>query len=800
MLQNFPSRGLPLSPDTFASAKTGQRFSSIQRPKRQKQTLGAGQSAGVRKLVITHGGSKVPPKAENSGEIADSNADFQGSLEQYFDSVWIALDNALGMIWANGQIQGSFEALYRGVENLCREGKAEELWDHLKVRMQKHIWDDFCKESLIPYAESLTQVENTFDSNTNEMAARVVDTWQLWGSQLTIVRNMFFYLDRSYLLQKTGEVSIWDAGLVYFRSVVVKYKSIELQLMASIMASFERYRSHDVEQRELIKRAIQMFIALDVYMSLFHPQFIASTREHYTVLADEKAETVSVKDYLELTQSSLAFELEQANIFSLRPATKSLAVEVVKKAMIESKVEILVSRGFTDLISSNDTISLGQMYELFSTVDQEKILLSSWSSYIRAEGMKLVMDPAKDSEMVNSLLTFKAQLDNIITTSFKSDDVFSHALRESFELFINKRQNVPAEMIAKYIDEILRAGNKKMEDSVLEVRMSEVLVLFRFIHGKDVFEAFYKRDLAKRLLLNRSASDDAERSMLTRLKTECGTEFTKKLEGMFQDTELSKDFMVSYKESKLSLESDSKIELYVNALSRAFWPTYPEVNLVMPQEMNLLLSNFEKFYQSKRSGRRITWAHSLGHCSVRATFPRGKKELSMSLFQTVVLLLFNELSDGEFLTYRQIQAATELEDKHLIRTLQSLACGKIRVLSKEPRGKDVNPDDKFGINLRFESRAFHLRINQIQLKETPEENKETHDQVQRDRQYEIQACIIRIMKTRKTIKHVELVTQTIDATKNRGTLDMSEIKKNIEKLIEKEYMERDGADTYVYLT
>ena len=42
----------------------------------------------------------------------------------------------------------------------------------------------------------------------------------------------------------------------------------------------------------------------------------------------------------------------------------------------------------------------------------------------------------------------------------------------------------------------------------------------RTLHlGKDVFEAFYKKDLAKRLLHGRSASVDAEKSMLTKLKT-----------------------------------------------------------------------------------------------------------------------------------------------------------------------------------------------------------------------------------------------------------------------------------------
>lgn len=48
--------------------------------------------------------------------------------------------------------------------------------------------------------------------------------------------------------------------------------------------------------------------------------------------------------------------------------------------------------------------------------------------------------------------------------------------------------------------------------------MDRVLVLFRFINGKDVFEAFYKNHLSKRLLYGKSASIDLEKSMLAKLK------------------------------------------------------------------------------------------------------------------------------------------------------------------------------------------------------------------------------------------------------------------------------------------
>ena len=55
----------------------------------------------------------------------------------------------------------------------------------------------------------------------------------------------------------------------------------------------------------------------------------------------------------------------------------------------------------------------------------------------------------------------------------------------------------------------------------MEGRTNEKAFLLNLISccvGKDVFEAFYKKDLAKRLLLGKSASFDAEKSMLLKLK------------------------------------------------------------------------------------------------------------------------------------------------------------------------------------------------------------------------------------------------------------------------------------------
>jgi cullin 3 len=77
--------------------------------------------------------------------------------------------------------------------------------------------------------------------------------------------------------------------------------------------------------------------------------------------------------------------------------------------------------------------------------------------------------------------------------------------------------------------------------------LDKTITVFRYITEKDAFERYYKGHLAKRLLLGRSVSDDAERGMLAKLKVEAGYQFTQKLEGMFNDMKLSSDTMQMYR-------------------------------------------------------------------------------------------------------------------------------------------------------------------------------------------------------------------------------------------------------------
>lgn len=67
------------------------------------------------------------------------------------------------------------------------------------------------------------------------------------------------------------------------------------------------------------------------------------------------------------------------------------------------------------------------------------------------------------------------------------------------------------------------------------------MLLFTHLIDKDLFIEVYRSYLAKRLLNDKSASKDLEKTMISHIKMSCGPQFTKKLEGMLTDLSLAEE-------------------------------------------------------------------------------------------------------------------------------------------------------------------------------------------------------------------------------------------------------------------
>jgi cullin-4 len=376
-----------------------------------------------------------------------------------------------------------------------------------------------------------------------------------------------------------------------------------------------------------------------------------------------------------------------------------------------------------------------------------------------------------------------------------------------------------ADALAKYVDSCLKDNKRQPSLHTTATgadsdNWAEAIIhgIFCFLQAKDIFEGFYKKDLAKRLLGNRVISMDVERHFVSLLKAECGAGYTSKMEGMFQDMDWSRETTNMYKDSlyKEAGSTSETLEMDIQVLTTGYWPVYPQYpNLILPPEMKVPQDHFTEYYKSKFQGRRMTWQYAIGQMVVRFKPQESgpKYDLLVSPTQALVLMQFN---GNDEMTLPQVMAAVGLEDRadtELILLGLSLGKDGTRVLQKCDYDADkkkktrptVHDEDKFRVQDAFKSNARRIKINNILMKETKEEREKTVEAVSRDRLYYIDAVLVRIMKARKTVLHRDLIPQVLEQIKFPA--QPADVKKRIEVLIEREYMERDSVDRnrYTYL-
>lgn len=725
--------------------------------------------------------SEVPCHYESPNGIqrTDVRADKYSNDDSETASWWRVVEEAVLAIQESRPVVdgATQEDLYRCVESFITAQSPKELYVRLRDLTEAYV-----KQRL----------QQLLDSSGDRLVflKEVNLCWKQFCDQMKMVCNIFLSLDRGYVLQNSQVMSIWDMGLELFRQHVLGEMVVETRVTDGLLMMVQKERAGEAIERSLIQSLLRMLSSLHLYNRVFQTRFLMSSEGLYSREGCRLLQELTVPDYLRHVTKRLEEENNRLLHYLDNNATRPLLMHLVVKQLLGEHQSTIIQKGLDDMLQLHRKEDFRLLYNLLGRVKGgHPLLCSSFNAFIKAHGKTLVTEPEKDRLMVQDLLNFKDRLDDIVIDCCNKNEKFVQAVKEAFESSINTRLNKPAELIAKFIDSKLRAGNKEATEDELERLLDKIMVLFRFINGKDVFEAFYKKDLAKRLLLGKSASVDAEKSMLSKLKAECGPNFTGKLEGMFKDMELSKDFMLTFKQHLQNTARNNPnltMELSVSILTHGFWPSYPDLELILPAEMVQYQKIFTDFYRGKHSGRKLMWQGTLGHCVLRANFPQGSKELQVSLFQALVLLLFN---DHDSRSYTDLKALTNIEEGNLRRTLQSLACGKARVLIKNPRGKEINDTDSFNYNSEFTNQLFRIRINQIQLKETCEEQQQTEERVYQDRQYQIDAAVVRIMKTRKSLTHTLLISELFDQLK--FPVKAADLKKRIESLIDRDYMERD---------
>lgn len=683
-------------------------------------------------------------------------------------------------------------------------------------------------------------------SRTTDFIIAIKKFWSENSLCIRMTSDVMAYLDKAYCTELRIP-TVHEKLLELFRECVLRNEKHKIgsALFTSLIELVNLERDGQVIDRMSIKSIVQMLENLpwqrsqnmlsqrektssgSVYKMELEPLFVTGSAAYYDKKIESLlAEGMSMETYVKCSSDWLQEESNRCGVYLSSQTTDTL-IPVLEKIIIADRTPLILASasGFAHWLESENIETLALFYTLQKRSDaslQElrsclESYLNKWGIRVNQEmeesrtvvvtnekGKKSKASPAQVAlAWIESLLERINLLNRILIQAFDNDRPIQALIDTCLTTAINLNSRAP-EYLSLYVDDYLRKGIKGQTDDEIQAFLTKSIALFRYLADKDQFELYYRIHLAKRLLHARALSDDAEKEFVGRLRVEVGSGSTAKLEGIFKDMRVSRDHQSRFREYLQSSAPTGHCDLNVNVLTSTYWPsqTVTECMIKLPEAAEKAKQCFESFYQGAHCGRLLKWNCNMGTADIRARYGKRIYEVNMATPAMAIIMLFSTVHEDTALTFNEIQQRTEIAPSDLVRHLQSLSLApKTRLLKKDPHTRTVNPTDLFSVNKDFTSPTVRFKVLSISNTSKPEsdsERKTSIDELQMARKYEIDAAIVRVMKSRKQLEHALLVSEVTRMLAPRFKPDPIMIKQQINLLVDKEYLERDSTQRNLY--
>ncbi|XP_039265598.2 cullin-2-like [Styela clava] len=728
-----------------------------------------------------------------------------------FNSTWLKLSATMNNVVTSNPVQRStWNEMFMDVYALCiarPEPLTNELYSGIKEFLEHHV----------------SQLYEKMNASEN-LLGQYYKYWVEYSRGAQYLDQLFRYLNQQHVKKykqtaadldyefsfdvKDPMLEVGELALDIWHTVMIE--KVSDKLVELLLNLIDEDRAKHTVDKAVINGVIQSFVLvkhyrrkqpLKLYEECFEEKYLARSVEYYKMKASEFIESEDCSLYMEKVLQLLTEEEMRSSNF-LNSSSYPKVRKECRQCMVSDHMQFLHSN-CKDMIKQDRQTDLQHVYTLLKNVPDGLVqVCNELQQHIEETGLSMVKNLKDDSSIAASFVDCIIQVHNrfsqTITECFQDDKQFTRALQKACGTIVNykeKRQPCRSpELVSKYSDSLLRKGVKGLTDSDIDERLKNCITVFRYIEDKDLFQKFYSRNLAKRLIHGLCSSMYTEESMINRLKSVCGYDFTSKLHRMYNDMRLSADLNTKFSDFLTKHNEDVNINFNVNVLQAGAWPlNSTQTPFHLPQELTKSVLQFEKFYGDNFNGRKLSWLHHLSQAEVRVQITSKTYFVTMSTYQLSILLLFNQSPD---LLFSFIVKSTGLGDRELEKTINLLS--DARILIKEKVDDD---DTKFSINFNFTNKRTRFKIAAATQKDTMQEVQTTHSAIAEDRKLYLQAAIVRIMKARKTLRHNELMQEVISLSRARFSPSVSVIKKSIESLIEKSYLERSPncPDEYMYL-
>ncbi|KAJ1423621.1 Winged helix-like DNA-binding domain superfamily [Sesbania bispinosa] len=630
--------------------------------------------------------------------------------------------------------------------------------------------------------------------------------WKFHRNALRKIRNVVLCMDRTEVIS-TQIPRVKNVGLKLWKDNVIHSNQIQSRLSNSLLELIHRERIGEAINRDLVRNTIKMLMDLgpSVYDTLFECPFLKASTEFYRGESLKFIECYDCGDYLKKAEKHLNEEMGRVSHYLDVISQRRIASVVVEEMIANhsSRLIHMENYGLVNMILNDKYEDIGRMYDLFGRIPKgraymEEVMIFQVLDIVDklARDLERLKDPVK---FFQPLFSHKVKYDRIVNLAFENNWKFRIRMDCLFEFYINQNPQSP-KYLSLFLDDKFRNSLMGESKEDVEIFLDMVVMFIRYLHKKDVFQKYYGQHLAERLLCKKIISDDdVELSLIVKLKKKGMYQCASRFETMFTDIKTSQDVLRGFYASHPNLGDGPA--LTVQVLATTYWPIQPPITSCnLPDEVLALCDKYQSYYIGTYTQRKLLWKTNLGTAEIITTFGKGQKhELHVSTHQMCVLMLFN---NADRLSFKEIQQATQIPTPYLKGCLHSMTLVEGQnVMKKEPISKDIGEDDAFYTNDEFTNKIYEVKLGPIVAipqTESEIERLEAPQRVEENRKPQIDAAIMRIMKSRKQLDHENMITEVTKLLLSHFLADTKEIKKRIESLIERDFLERDQNDHSLY--
>uniref|UniRef100_A0A668AZ66 Cullin 2 n=1 Tax=Myripristis murdjan TaxID=586833 RepID=A0A668AZ66_9TELE len=715
-----------------------------------------------------------------------------------FDETWNKLLTTIKAVVMLDYVErATWNDRFSDIYALCvayPEPLGERLYTETKVFLENHVRQLYKKvleseeKVLVMYHRYWEEYSKGADYM--DCLYRYLNTQFIKKNKLTEADLQYGYggVDMNEPLMEIGELA-----LDMWRKLMIE--PLQAVLIRMLLNEIKNDRCGEDPNQKVIHGVINSFVhveqykkkfPLKFYQEIFEGPFLTKTGEYYKQEASNLLQESNCSQYMEKVLARLKDEEVRCRKY-LHPSSYAKVIHECQQRMVADHLQFLHGE-CQNIIRQEKRDDMANMYTLLRAVSSGlPHMIQELQVHIHNEGLRATSNLSQENmptQFVESVLEVHSKFVQLINTVLNGDQHFMSAL----------------DKLAKYCDNLLKKSAKGMTENEVEDKLTSFITVFKYIDDKDVFQKFYARMLAKRLIHGLSLSMDSEEAMINKLKQACGYEFTSKLHRMYTDMSVSADLNNKFNNFIKTQETvvDLGISFQIYVLQAGAWPLthVPSSTFAIPQELEKSVQMFELFYNQHFSGRKLTWLHYLCTGEVKMNYLSKPYVAMVTTYQMAVLLAFN---NSQTVAYKELQDGTQMNEKELQKTIKSLL--DVKMLNHDSQKEEIEAESTFSLNMSFTSKRTKFKITTSMQKDTPQEMEQTRSAVDEDRKMYLQAAIVRIMKARKVLRHNALIQEVINQSKARFNPSISMIKKCIEVLIDKQYIERSqsSADEYSYV-